>query len=100
MISDCIMNHETISSLSYYDEYLRKYGIMPEENVRAGVFNTEDISLLNALAIGLIYGVSQTTMHILFAAAAFGVAERLDNGESPTNAFTAMNTSLFGGFAL
>ena len=51
MISDCIMNHETISSLSYYDEYLRKYSIMPEENIKAEIFNTENINLLNALAL-------------------------------------------------
>ena len=100
MVSDWIMNYQTIASLAYEDEYLSKYGVKPLENVRAGASNTKDISMLSALVIGITYGISQVTLLVLYSVGILGLAERIDSGESPTNTFTSVNASFFGGFVL
>jgi hypothetical protein len=94
------MNYQTIASLAYEDEYLCKHEVKPKENVRAGIFNSEDIKISTAFAIGFTYAVSQVTVLILFAVGGLALAQQIDDGESPTNAFTSLNASYFGGFVL
>ena len=101
MVSDCIMNYQTIASLAYEDEYLTKFGMKPsQDDYRAGLFNSEYINIGNAFYISIIYGFSQAINHITYVVGGLSMAERIDSGKSDSDEFLGFHGVMLGAFVM
>ena len=81
MVSDAIMNHETLASLAYEEEYLSKYGLNPSGvgNVRSS--DNKHITKSRAIALAVIFGLSQGVIAVISAITYFIQAEEVGNGK-------------------
>ena len=100
MISDSIMNHETLASLSYEDEYLAKYEL--STNCESYLFNNENnhITKFDAFLLALIFGASQAVTGVITACTYLISAHEVEKGKDIEHLHIASAASTMGAILL